>query len=365
MRFGEVLTIVEPFFDEDPDVTADSEFPMPLPEGADVDRLRVLLEEFDTRNFNIVDAAEIVKHPLTFFAWEAFKRHDLLNKMNIPAPKLVNYFRTVESYYLPNPYHNATHAADVMQAVHVVLCRGFEQYLTTVQVCAILWAAVVHDVGHDGVNNNYHVMSQSDRAMQFNDQSVQENYHCFLAFKILKLDNCNFMETQDPKIIGEIRKALIQMVCHTDMVQHAPLLSNINKLKEEHGTDLSQWKDITPMINLVLHQADVSNPTRLFDIARIWSMRCLKEFWNQGEREEQKGFPISPMCDEKTCNVPGSQIGFIKFIVLPTLKLVVELLPGMQPSLDNLNTVLATWEQEKANEEALKAQLEDPGTSPS
>ena len=34
------------------------------------------------------------------------------------------YLRHIEQGYLDNPYHSATHAADVLQSLHVVLHRG-------------------------------------------------------------------------------------------------------------------------------------------------------------------------------------------------------------------------------------------------
>lgn len=44
-----------------------------------------------------------------------------METFDISSRKLVNYLLTLEAHYLNVPYHNSMHAADVSQAVHVLL----------------------------------------------------------------------------------------------------------------------------------------------------------------------------------------------------------------------------------------------------
>lgn len=44
-----------------------------------------------------------------------------MQTFDISSRKLVNYLLTLEAHYLNVPYHNSMHAADVAQAVHVLL----------------------------------------------------------------------------------------------------------------------------------------------------------------------------------------------------------------------------------------------------
>ena len=46
--------------------------------------------------------------------------------------------------------------------------------------------ALVHDVGHPGLNNNYQIMTNSPLAVRYNDRSVLENHHCSLAFTLFR-----------------------------------------------------------------------------------------------------------------------------------------------------------------------------------
>lgn len=46
-------------------------------------------------------------------------------------------------------------------------------------------------------------------------------------------------------------------------------------------------------MNLVLHAADVGNPTLRFDLAAVWSLKVIKEFNRQVQEEEKLGYPVS------------------------------------------------------------------------
>lgn len=61
-------------------------------------------------------------------------------------PILCSFLRTVEADYEPNPYHNSTHAADVVQTLNAMLQLGGKQYASSLDIFALLVAAVIHDV---------------------------------------------------------------------------------------------------------------------------------------------------------------------------------------------------------------------------
>ena len=43
----------------------------------------------------------------------------------------------------------------------------------------LLVSTLVHDVDHNGLNNNFHINSQSPLAVLYNDISVLENHHWY------------------------------------------------------------------------------------------------------------------------------------------------------------------------------------------
>jgi calcium/calmodulin-dependent 3',5'-cyclic nucleotide phosphodiesterase len=68
-----------------------------------------------------------------------------------------------------------------------------------------------------------------------------------------------------------------------------------------------------------------------FIVTIRWTMQLLEEFFRQGDKERDLGLPFSPLCDRKNTLVAESQIGFIEFIVEPS----------MQVCSDMLETILA------------------------
>ena len=61
---------------------------------------------------------------------------------------------------------SSTHVADVLQSAHFLLSSGG----------ALLLGAMIHDAGHDGFTNSFHKNRVTQRALIYNDQSIQARY---------------------------------------------------------------------------------------------------------------------------------------------------------------------------------------------
>ena len=57
--------------------------------------------------------------------------------------------------------------------------------LDRVDKMSFLTAGICHDLGHDGFTNGFHVNAWTDRALRYNDVSVQENYHAAEASRLI------------------------------------------------------------------------------------------------------------------------------------------------------------------------------------
>ena len=134
-----------------------------------------LSDRIDDWELNIFEVADITTgRPLFFVAYSLFIRHDLIKKFGIDDSKLRRFLSIIESGYdNKNPYHNSTHAADVVQTLNYFLSKGgLSQYLTELDILAALVAAIIHDYEHPGLNNAYHINVQSELAVRYNDKSV-------------------------------------------------------------------------------------------------------------------------------------------------------------------------------------------------
>ena len=57
----------------------------------------------------------------------------------------------VESAYFCNPYHNSTHAADVVQGLCSLFSQNaFTAQLTDLEMLSMVLSCAIHDVGHPG-----------------------------------------------------------------------------------------------------------------------------------------------------------------------------------------------------------------------
>ena len=88
-------------------------------------------------------------------------------------------------------------------------------------------------------------------------------------------------------------------------------------------------------MDFVIHTADISNPTKVFDVYFKWAKLVVEEFYSQGDKEKNLGLKCS--CDRDKVTIYKSQKGFIDFIELPFFSLVAKVFPKLDFLLENLN----------------------------
>jgi hypothetical protein len=69
----------------------------------------------------------------------------------------------VEGQYTDACYHNSSHATDVLASVYFMIKAGADKYLSEIEQLALLLAAMVHDMGHDGMSNAFHKSAVTQR----------------------------------------------------------------------------------------------------------------------------------------------------------------------------------------------------------
>lgn len=97
--------------------------------------------------------------------------------------------------------------------------------LNKLDILSLITAAVCHDLGHDGFNNNYHTNAVTKRAIDSNDISVQETFHAAELFRILNKSDSNFLEMLSQQEFKIFRKRVIGLILATDMAKHVSDLS--------------------------------------------------------------------------------------------------------------------------------------------
>ena len=303
-----------------------------------------LLDKIETKDFDIFELDKKTPNTLSLIGYYIFNRFGFHNI--IKYQKYENWCRKVaEGYERKNPYHTDLHAADVTQT-----CLSFFKIgkinelckLNQLSKCALFLSCMCHDYKHPGVNNKYLMETKNILAIKYNDNSILENMHISEAFKLtIDYPNCDIFSGLNTENYKQMRKEMISCVLSTDMINHKATTEFmeiiINKKKtNKNNNDIKEEKDIhQEYMNILIHSADISNPTKKFDIYWKWAQLVVEEFFRQGEKEKEMGIKCS--FDRETTNTYQVQLGFINYIVIPFYSLFSEVFPKLKFLIENAN----------------------------
>jgi len=179
---------------------------------------------------------------------------------------------------------------------------------------AAVFASSIHDVDHPGLTNQYLINTSSELALMYNDESVLENHHLAVAFKLLQAKDRDILVSLNKKQRQTLRKMTIDMVLATDMSKHMSLLADLKTMvetKKVAGSGvllLDNYTDRIQVLQNMVHCADLSNPTKPLELYRHWVDLIMEEFFRQGDLERESNMDISPMCDRENATIEKSQV---------------------------------------------------------
>jgi len=246
------------------------------------------------------------------------------------------------------PYHNAYHAADTTNAIWVLMSSVNDLKLTGIELFAGFISAMFHDVGHEGVNNNYLIHTRDKLALTYNDSHVLENMHLATAFEVARSPECDFFETMGDGEYKAVRKLCIGIVLATDLAVHFDTLSALKS--DVKNSSLSNQT----VLKTCMKMADLSHGSKGFSAHEDWSLRICKEFYNQGDAEKEAGMKVIALFDralEK--DLPKNQVGFLKYLVEPLFNTVktVFMEELMGEILGNIESNSAEWSRQAEKKE--------------
>ncbi|CAI4052390.1 3',5'-cyclic-nucleotide phosphodiesterase PDE2 SKDI_15G4960 [Saccharomyces kudriavzevii IFO 1802] len=175
---------------------------------------------------------------------------------------LLLLFTLESSYHQVNKFHNFRHAIDVMQATWRLCTYLIKD--NPVQTLLLCMAAIGHDVGHPGTNNQLLCNCESEVAQNFKNVSILENFHREL-FQQLLTEHWPQLLAISKKQFDFISEAILA----TDMALHSQY--------EDRLMHEKPMKQIT-LISLIIKAADISNVTRPLSISARWAYLITLEF---------------------------------------------------------------------------------------
>ena len=311
----------------------------------------------ETENFDIfeLDKKAGRENVLPLIGYYIFNRlgfHDIINYNRFEKWCI----KINEGYSKTNSYHTNIHAADVTQTCLIYFKLGKINEicnLTKNSKCSVFLSCICHDFKHPGVNNNFLKETKDPLALLYNDASILENMHLAETFKLINSNETyNIFDKVDSNTYKQFRKEMISCVLATDMAFHSNYVNfmkvKIDDIKKE-GQNNNKNDDYQNYMNLLVHSADISNPTKPFDIYFKWAKLVVNEFYNQGDQEKKLGMNCS--CDRDKVTIYQSQLGFINFIELPYFSLFMELFPKLKfyndQLISNKSKLISMEEEEK------------------
>ncbi|KAL6762809.1 3'5'-cyclic nucleotide phosphodiesterase [Haematococcus lacustris] len=329
--------------------------------------------------------------PLSVLAYWLLHQSGLAAWAHLDHTKLARWLCRIEDGYCANPYHNRSHAADVVQTMHMLLTRGglmpgYADHLT--QLAAYL-AAVCHDYQHIGRTNDWLVETQDELALRYNDRSPMENHHLAGAFSLLKHPDMNFLQAMPKATYDRLRKLVIELVLGTDMKQHFSIIGQFTALHRTGGDGQATGRKVSqPGQATELHMGSIAQPIakeasressmrslhaqpaseqdkllgmqmalKCSDLGHLaaplpvhlaWVSRLEAEFFAQGDAERAQGLTISPLCDRTKQGITKSQVGFFEFVALPLFTNFTARFTAAKPLLRGVMANYHHWQAQAA-----------------
>ena len=126
-------------------------------------------------------------------------------------------------------YHNVVHACDVLQSTHAFLyLGGLTSCLDDRDALALLLAAIVHDVGHPGVDNEFLRRTESEIAHRYHGDAPLERHHACVTYALMRWPRTRFHKNLTLSDANELEMKVRRLVLGTDMTQHFTVIAKLN-----------------------------------------------------------------------------------------------------------------------------------------
>jgi hypothetical protein len=294
-----------------------------------LNKLIIIPDDIFTINFDVLKLDEtcILRNIVCYIFKSFFER---MNYQKINSICLKGFVKDVCDKYNDVSYHNFYHATHILHSTYLFLnmCGLFDKMNPHI-LFSILISALVHDIGHPGHNNIYEINTCSELAYRYNDTSVLEQYHCHLAFELIKKHHIFDNYTYDEFIM--CRKTIIECILGTDMASHK-FISETMKHRITTGFDLKSNNDQYLLSKIILHAADIGNPIQQPQQCEAWARKVSIEFHLQTEKEKEKGLkPFTSFNINSELSFYSHETKYITFICKPYWEVLSDIFIELKP----------------------------------
>ncbi|CCI48907.1 unnamed protein product [Albugo candida] len=261
-------------------------------------------------------------------------------------------------YSSQNPFHNACHAADVMHGLYVLLSiTHLKESTSRHNQFAVLLAAVMHDIEHVGLTNDFLMKSKHRIALENPGKAPMEEMHAVIADNLLQDPQINFLNRLDDTQRTQVLEVVERTILSTALCVQRTLLQDVKQLCEmwqvNGGGDKCPlpFDDQLVLLRLAMHVSDIGQTMKPFLVHQKWVYRLNEEQFLQGDMDKRMHLLITPSsCDRSQWNKKQfleSQIVFLERFAAPAIETLSQV-PFVEVNYlaQSLSRNVAQWKQQ-------------------
>ncbi|OWZ24490.1 CAMP-specific 3',5'-cyclic phosphodiesterase [Phytophthora megakarya] len=323
--------------------------------------VQIIKSSFGTPELDVIALEEFMPgNVVVFVGMLVFESIDCSEEF-VDLTVLPSFLRHIQERYDSNmPFHNATHAADVMHTLFMILWNTSlgEKISPHNQVGALL-AAVMHDVEHVGLTNDFLIKTCHPIAQKYPTKAPMESKHMDLALQAVVDPKFGILSKMSPDHQEQVLEVVRETISATALIYQPELLAEIN------DTTVEEWKmleddTILPQslqvraLRIAMHVSDISQTMKPFANHQKWVFRLNDEHYKQGELDAREQRGVSPsFCFREEWTYEGflcSQVCFLKKMALPAV-VALNSIPWLDVNVlvNGIEKNITEWEQQAAS----------------
>uniref|UniRef100_A0A3Q0S7B7 Phosphodiesterase n=1 Tax=Amphilophus citrinellus TaxID=61819 RepID=A0A3Q0S7B7_AMPCI len=289
---------------------------------------------------------ELSDNETTLATIRMFVDLNLVQNFQMKYTSLCLWILSVKKNYRKNvAYHNWRHAFNTAQCMFALLKSGrLQNYMSNLEVLALMIATLCHDLDHRGVNNSY--IQRSDHPLaQLYCHSTMEHHHFDQCLMILNSPGNQILSSLSLDEYKATLKMIERAILATDLALYMKrrgeffeLIKNAQFVwEDEHHRDLLR--------SMLMTACDISAITKPWPVQKRIAELVATEFFEQGDKERQElnVEPIDLMNREKRDKIPSMQVSFIDAICIQLYETLAGISEYCSPLLEGCQKNRYHW----------------------
>ncbi|KAM9827138.1 cGMP-specific 3',5'-cyclic phosphodiesterase isoform 1-T1 [Neosynchiropus ocellatus] len=273
---------------------------------------------------------------------------NLVQNFQMKHKDLCQWVLSVKKNYRKNvAYHNWRHAFNTSQCMFTLLKSGrLQNYLSDLEVLALMIATLCHDLDHRGVNNSY--IQRSDHPLaQLYCHSTMEHHHFDQCLMILNSPGNQILSGLSLDEYKATLKMIERAILATDLALYMKRRGEFFELTKNNQFVWQDDHHRELLRSMLMTACDISAITKPWPVQKRIAELVATEFFEQGdkERRELNIIPSDLMNREKRDKIPSMQVSFIDAICTQLYETLAGMSEFCSPLLEGCQKNRQHWKR--------------------